>query len=336
MGVGCQAIYDPNDDVVYFMKKDYRVKKRYISSITYDDGRGFIFNLNTPITIGDPIYFDDCSWTCSYDAKANAWISFHDWHPELALPSINHFFTTRTTTTTVPQCPPGFNFNITTGLCERIENATELSEVTIQTLNSIVTGGSQDCLLDIVIAMDDSGSTGGTGPGSIGNAQLTWLNSFLTNPAITAPMAAGDMQVGFTKWNSSSTSYFIPHLLGTYTMSNTVTPAQVNSWYTSNWCPGGCGTNVSLGLASAQAWINSKASSKLGDRTGQPGFKQIIILITDTNSNPGNIGCPYQATGTSPGATGPANQNVFALYCGATSNTPPNPTVLGNITCTSG
>jgi hypothetical protein len=150
-------------------------------------------------------------------------------------------------------------------------------------------------------------------------------------------MAAGDMQVGFTKWNSSSTSYFIPHLLGTYTMSNTVTPAQVNSWYTSNWCVSpGCGTNVSLGLASAQAWINSKASSKLGDRSAQSNFKQIIILITDTNSNPGNIGCPYQATGTSPTATGPANQNVFALYCGATSNTPPNPTVLGNITCTSG
>ena len=342
VGVGCQAIYDPNDDVVYFMKKDYRVKKRYISSITYDDGRGFVFNLNIPITIGDPIYFDDCSWTCSYDAKSNAWISFHDWHPELALPSINHFFTTKTETTTVPQCPPGFNFNITTGLCERIENATELSEVTIETLNSIVTGGSQDCLLDIVIAMDDSGSTGGlANPNSVANAQLTWLNSFLTNPAITVPMAAGDMQVGFTKWNHVVDYYNIPHLLGNYSMSNTVTPAQANNWYTSNWCVSsvapGCGTQVlTAGLNPAEIWLNNKSASKLGDRSAQPGFKQIIILITDTDSNPGNIGCPYQATGTSPTATGPANQNVFALYCGATSNTPSNPTVLGNITCTSG
>jgi hypothetical protein len=26
------------------------------------------------------------AWTISYDPKAKAWISFHDWCPELALP----------------------------------------------------------------------------------------------------------------------------------------------------------------------------------------------------------------------------------------------------------
>tara|TARA_R100000951_G_scaffold115070_1_gene121967 strand:- start:1940 stop:8155 length:6216 start_codon:yes stop_codon:yes gene_type:complete len=344
IGVGCHTIYDANDDIVYFMKKDFRVKKEYISSVSYTEKRGFTVRLDTdggkysfPIQIGDPLYFDDCCWTISYDPKAKAWISFHDWCPELALPSINHFFTTKSIETDEPQCPPGYTFNGATGLCELIVNETELSTVTVSELNSIVTGGSQDCLLDIVIAMDDSGSTGSTNPGSIGAAQLTWLNSFLTNPAITAPMAAGDMQIGFTKWNSTSTAYQIPYLTGTYSMSNTVTPTQVNNWYTTNWCVNpGCGTNVPLGLASAENWLNNKASSQLGDRTAQPNFKQIIILITDTTSNPGAIGCPYQAVGVSPSSAGPANQNVFALFCGTGSSTPSNPLVLGNITCTSG
>lgn len=47
------------------------------------------------VNIGDPRYFDNCSWTVSYDPKAQAWISFHDWHPELSLSSINHFLTTK-------------------------------------------------------------------------------------------------------------------------------------------------------------------------------------------------------------------------------------------------
>jgi hypothetical protein len=34
----------------------------------------------------------------SYDPKIKAWISFHDWHPELVLPSINNFLTTKTDT----------------------------------------------------------------------------------------------------------------------------------------------------------------------------------------------------------------------------------------------
>ena len=128
IGIGCQSIYDANDDIAYFMKRDYRVKKEYLSSIFYNEADGFVI-INTPgesvssmkgipITLGDPLYFDDASWTISYDPKAKAWISFHDWHPEFALPSINHFFTTKTIDTDRPQCPPGYNFNPVTGNCE--------------------------------------------------------------------------------------------------------------------------------------------------------------------------------------------------------------------------
>tara|TARA_R110002020_G_scaffold36503_5_gene109858 strand:- start:81307 stop:83580 length:2274 start_codon:yes stop_codon:yes gene_type:complete len=49
-----------------------------------------------PISLDDEFYFKDISWTVSYDPKSQAWMSFHDWHPELCLPSINHFMTTKT------------------------------------------------------------------------------------------------------------------------------------------------------------------------------------------------------------------------------------------------
>ena len=97
-GVGCQVMYDSVDDVVYFMKKDYQLKPQFIGGATFIDRDTKPVEVLTnqkipvPVDIGDPIYFDDCSWTISYDPKVKAWISFHDWHPELALPSINHFF----------------------------------------------------------------------------------------------------------------------------------------------------------------------------------------------------------------------------------------------------
>ena len=46
-----------------------------------------------PIKVCDSAYFDDASWTISYDVKNNQWLSFHDWHPSFMLPSKRHFFT---------------------------------------------------------------------------------------------------------------------------------------------------------------------------------------------------------------------------------------------------
>jgi hypothetical protein len=54
-----------------------------------------------PITISDKAsidpddtnYFEDCSWTISYDPKIKMWLSFHDWHPDLSFATNDHFFT---------------------------------------------------------------------------------------------------------------------------------------------------------------------------------------------------------------------------------------------------
>jgi hypothetical protein len=96
-GVGCQSIYDNDFQLLYFCKKDYELKKDLPAgiNITYS-GVGNVFELNgrTKIFLGDPRYFNDVSWTVSYDPKSQVWISFHDWHPNLSFPSKLNFITT--------------------------------------------------------------------------------------------------------------------------------------------------------------------------------------------------------------------------------------------------
>lgn len=45
------------------------------------------------VELTDSRYFEDVSWTISYDPKIKKWISFHDWKPDLVLPAQNHFMT---------------------------------------------------------------------------------------------------------------------------------------------------------------------------------------------------------------------------------------------------
>tara|TARA_R100001015_G_scaffold19116_2_gene14946 strand:- start:1340 stop:9850 length:8511 start_codon:yes stop_codon:yes gene_type:complete len=75
----------------------------------------------TPIDLDNEEFFKDISWTVSYDPKIKAWVSFHDWHPELTFPSLNHFLTTKTKQLEVPYCPPPYIYNPETGMCENYE-----------------------------------------------------------------------------------------------------------------------------------------------------------------------------------------------------------------------
>ena len=105
VGVGCQASYDNNFLMVYFSKKDYELRKDLPSNITvtYVGGIDFIATsgnraTGTKIKLGDPTYFNDVSWTISYDPKTKAWISFHDWHPTFMIASNQNFITIKNNT----------------------------------------------------------------------------------------------------------------------------------------------------------------------------------------------------------------------------------------------
>ena len=332
-GVGCQTVYDANDDIVYFCKKDFRIKDEYVGKIIYDTTDTKFYYTDGPrieVQLTDPLYFEDCSWTISYDPKVKAWISFHDWHPELSVSSINHFLTTKKNKkVTDGLCPPGFTYNSSTQLCECGGTETNPAPITVEEVVTNISGGPLNCLVDIVIAMDVSGSTN---TGNRIQAQRAFVQAFLNDPTISARMAAGDIQVGFTRWAATQISTMNPN---GFSMDNQVTPAQVSTYYSAG--SGGL-TDICTAVNGGAGVLFNKVQSRLGDRSADPNFRDVLIVITDANGNtdganpqncgPGGtqIGCQYQNQ---------ANYDVIAVFCDPTNPTPPGggQALLNAITC---
>jgi hypothetical protein len=100
-GIGCQSIYDNQNQLLYFCKRDYLLRDDIpaTTQLTYLTNNVFtvnnvingeLFPIGTTI-LGDPLYFKDASWTVSYDPKTQGFIGYHDWHPTLTLPGKNTF-----------------------------------------------------------------------------------------------------------------------------------------------------------------------------------------------------------------------------------------------------
>jgi hypothetical protein len=102
-GIGCQSVFDNTNTILYFCKKDYQLIDSFKRRTTYvplkSDGTGdyFIVDNNQAVQyrLGDTTIFRDASWTISYDPKSQFWISFHDWHPDLLLPTKDVFISTK-------------------------------------------------------------------------------------------------------------------------------------------------------------------------------------------------------------------------------------------------
>ena len=93
-GVAAALTYDNTNDILYICKKDYKLKDEYVGLVTYDKDNIFKQG-NRVIYLDNPTYFEDASFTVSYDCKTEAWISFHDWHPDFVLSSRKHFMTVK-------------------------------------------------------------------------------------------------------------------------------------------------------------------------------------------------------------------------------------------------
>jgi hypothetical protein len=101
IGIGCQSTYDNENQILYFSKKDYQLRKDLPASTTIEYVEKNIFNIliNGQVvgttTLQDPLYFSDASWTISYDPKLGAFVGYHDWHPDLLLPGKNTFMSVK-------------------------------------------------------------------------------------------------------------------------------------------------------------------------------------------------------------------------------------------------
>ncbi len=298
VGIGCQAVYDINDDIVYFMKKDYSVKDDYKDNVIFDINEcqfRFTSDITSyPITLGDPFFFDNASWTVSYDPKIKGWISFHDWHPELSLPSVNHFLTTKTFKTKEPKCPPDYVLNNDTGLCEKLitESAPGFVDVDERPANII---GSSGCPLDIVITVDTSSSTDGPptytpkrpmslvlqsgGPTNIEESERMFVWNFINNPDIVQGMNNGVIQIGFGLYSLSVQLSFTFPNGNTMTNNTTNLSTIIDNWLIQNWQSGG--TNAIAGMQAAENILNDKANSDLPTNFQTNGFRQILINVND-------------------------------------------------------
>lgn len=100
IGIACQSVYDNENGLAYFCKKDYTLQPGFTASqFQYTGGNTFTYiPTGLSIQLGDPLYFQDASWTVSYDTKTNAWLGWHDWHPELLMPGKNTFMSIVTNT----------------------------------------------------------------------------------------------------------------------------------------------------------------------------------------------------------------------------------------------
>jgi hypothetical protein len=181
-----------------------------------------------PIELTDETYFEDVSWTVSYDPKSKAWVSFHDWHPELSFNSINHFMTTKKLDTDELGCPPGYVLE--DGLCcldITIEEPAQIVDTTVRATVNLtdadVTTSTDD--IDIAIIM------GATirfiqASGTTKAAQKAFVETLLGNDGtdgddvtnLAVGMAAGNVQVGIAEWwGEASTDTTAWHTLQTLT-----------------------------------------------------------------------------------------------------------------------
>ena len=87
-GIGVSTIYDNTNEILYIVKKDYKPLK---TNYTYDEDGNFYLPGGVKIDFENERYFENASFTISYDCKSKTWISFHDWIPTFLLPGKNHF-----------------------------------------------------------------------------------------------------------------------------------------------------------------------------------------------------------------------------------------------------
>lgn len=78
-GIGYKSVFDNKDELYYITKLDYRPLNE---EITFNADNCKFYLENEEVSLNNPLYFEDCSWTLSYSPQMKAFISFHDWHPD--------------------------------------------------------------------------------------------------------------------------------------------------------------------------------------------------------------------------------------------------------------
>ena len=91
-GVGYLSAFDSFYETVYVTKRDFIPVS---NDITYDTENEKFMYKGLKISLNDPTYFKDISWTLSYSPLDKGFVSFHDWHPDWVIQRDNHFMSVK-------------------------------------------------------------------------------------------------------------------------------------------------------------------------------------------------------------------------------------------------
>ena len=269
-------------------------------------------DVTIPIEVTDEAYFKDISWTISYDPKAKAWLSFHDWHPELTFNSINHFMTSMTEMTTIPQCPPGFVWN-GTECCQSFHHE-QLAEVNVEEFISLetITDATVEAFtetMDIAIVIDNSCSTctcSASGNCSLRDSQLAFATAFCNGmaPGLDLGAYAGNLRIGHGRWAGPANNVWT-----TVEPLTDQLPDLIADLNTTNYAGNNAGTNYDAAVNVADSILATSTATH-----------KIVIFVTDAMGG-ANVNNPTNFTSGVTQVIGVFCDNANSqLACGNYSN----------------
>lgn len=93
--VGYTLTFNPKYDILYICKRDFVPRPEYANQLVWDEVKRIFTYKGTTVSLKNPTYFNDVSWTLSYDCKNKVFISYHDWHPDWVMQTDTAFLTFR-------------------------------------------------------------------------------------------------------------------------------------------------------------------------------------------------------------------------------------------------
>mgnify|MGYP003145074165 CR=1 FL=1 len=285
-GVGCQTVYDPNYDIVYFCKKDYKALDE--ECIEFDPCNGFVFNqtkcsgMEQNVCCPDGYTFVPGSAAPCPPGSSN--VSCLDGSP----------------------CCVDANGVITPQVVTNDECVKITEEPALQQINVVTEP------VDIAIVLDMSGSNGTSQGHVTGDAFATQfvqqIDSLLNGSLTGFANPYNSVQVGLGTWTADPFTAGCGNCSGAPGSRGTVIPmttdsTALNAITTGNPAgtafggqPIGGGDEYDDAIIQGMAILNNYAASSLGNRSGQAGYRRIMIVLTDATlqtacTGPNCFGC---------------------------------------------
>jgi len=297
-----------------------------------------------PIELTDTDYFEDVSWTVSYDPKSKAWVSFHDWHPELSFNSINHFMTTKRIALEEGICPDGYEMDEDEKECCKTSTIVRPGLMTTQQrlATTIITDATRvinnSQRIDIAIVMDATKPLNDNVNLVIG--QRNFVLNLLGDQAgigqeatnLAASMAGGTANVSISQWmgDGQTSSFFTlqgltSNVLFCQQAAQTVVTSDVIGNYNSIVAAGNAALAPGAGPRQVVIVITSTKSDLCAtlNTTFNSGIEVIVVYIQDQGPQldcevgawQGYSGCLIEQANTPEEAV--CNENHFNITASA-------------------